>query len=157
MAQEFTSREKGLLKVASTHKHTVAFYEEEVIPHIEKYLFQSFVDARNDATIWEYLYVHPKLFYKALNSKALGIKTVIKDYTNAKGVTKPAHFTQNNRYYGSTHALGKEPVYFDGNFIIDDRRFAVVYPENPKKFSDFFVPKPTVDEDDIPLSQLRRK
>ena len=98
-----------------------------------------------------------------MNSKGLGIKTVIKDYTNAKGVTKPAHFTQNNKYYGSTHALGKEPVFYDGKFLINREQFAVVYPklEEVRTLSDFFVPKPVepgaVDEDDIPLAQLRKK
>ena len=88
----------------------------------------------------------------------MGIKTIIKDYTNAKGVTKPAHYTQNNRYYGSTHALGKEPVYYDGKFLINREQFAVIYPENPKTLSDFFIVKPVEpeDDDDIPLAQLRR-
>jgi hypothetical protein len=155
MAQEFTSREMGLLKVASSHKHTVHFYEKDIIPHIEKYLFQSFLSSRNDETIWEYLEEHPKSFWKNINSKELGIKTIIKDYTNAKGIVKLAHYTYNNQYYGSTHSLGKTPVFYQGNFAICRERFNVIYPQNPKELSDFFVVKP-IDDDDIPLAQLRR-
>ena len=73
--------------------------------------------------IWDY--VKKYTVYIKINSSLVGLKTIIKNYTNAKGITKPAHFTQNYQYYGSTKQHGDEPVFYDGYFEINKNLFNI--------------------------------
>ena len=73
--------------------------------------------------IWNY--VEKYALYIHINSSLVGLKTIIKDYKNAQGETKPAHFTQLYHYYGSTKKLGDEPVFYDGYFEINKNQFDI--------------------------------
>ncbi len=73
--------------------------------------------------IWKY--VEKYSFSIKINSSHFGLKTIIKDYTNAKGETKPAHYTQRGWYYGSIKQLGSEPVFYEGNFEINKTNFKI--------------------------------
>jgi hypothetical protein len=73
--------------------------------------------------IWKY--VQKYSFSIKMNSSHFGLKTIIKDYTNAKGQTKPAHFTQKGCYYGSIKQLGIEPVFYDGYFELNKTNFKI--------------------------------
>ncbi len=73
--------------------------------------------------IWKYVEKY-SLSIK-INSSHFGLKTVIGNYTNAKGESKPAHFTQRGSYYGSTKQYGSEPVFYDGYFEINKDHFNI--------------------------------
>lgn len=77
--------------------------------------------------IWDYLESRPKSskICIELNSSKLGIKTKIGTYKNKKGVESECHYTIHNHYYGSVKKLGKEPVYYDGRFLVDEKYFSI--------------------------------
>lgn len=51
-----------------------------------------------------------------VNSSVLNLKTEIRPYTNKRGQTHLAHFTQNGRYYGPCSKYGNEPIEYEGYF-----------------------------------------
>lgn len=84
------------------------------------------------------------------NSKVVGLKSRIDTYTNTDGVSHEAHYTIYNHYLGSCKKLGKEPIYYDGNFPYVDFKdcFDIVLPPTPSPeafkyitLSHFIVPK----------------
>jgi len=143
--QNFSSRERGLLSVASQHKGSVAFFENTVVPHLEACLVKAWMywDMLSfpEENIWEYIQEAKWNTYVKVDSAKLGIFTTIAPYTNKKNETKPAHFTHNGTYVGSTKQLGDKPVSYVGNFHITKEHFEVYMPENPKRATDFFRPK----------------
>lgn len=54
--------------------------------------------------------------YVKVHSSILNLKTVIRSYTNKRGHSHMAHFTQNGRYYGPCSKYGDTPVDYDGYF-----------------------------------------
>jgi len=78
-----------------------------------------------ETMIWEYVSKHPSSVYWKGSSHLLGQLTVIKNYTDKKGVSKPAHFSVNNCYVGSINELGDEPMSYTGNFKITDINFNI--------------------------------
>lgn len=154
--QNFSSRERGLLSVASHHKGTVAFFENTVVPHLEACLVKAWAKAAPfpseaealayEEDIWEYILNAKWNTFVKVDSAKLGIFTTLEPYTNKKGETKPAHFTHNGSYIGSTKQLGDKPVSYTGNFKITPEHFEVYTPENPKRAADFFRPKELVKE-----------
>lgn len=80
-----------------------------------------------EAKIWDFMLNGPARFSKKVSSSHFGLKTIIKDYTNKKGETKPAHFTHRGWYVGSTRQLGSEPVVYEGNFEINKNNFQICY------------------------------
>ena len=77
--------------------------------------------------IWAFMESGPATWSKKVNSSHFGLKTILKDYTNGKGQTKPAHFTQRGYYCGSTKQLGDQPVFYDGNFEINKKNFKISF------------------------------
>jgi hypothetical protein len=73
--------------------------------------------------IWEFVAKHPAGVYWKGSSHLLGQLTVIKNYTDKKGVSKPAHFSVHNCYVGSVNELGDEPMSYTGNFKILATKF----------------------------------
>lgn len=146
--QNFSSRERGLLSVASQHKGSVAFYENTVVPHLEATLVKSWMKHPHtfvlgeEEDIWEYIQEAKWNTYVKIDSAKIGVLTTIADYTNKKHETKPAHFTHNGSYLGSIKQLGDKPISYVGNFRITKEHFEVYYPANPKRVADFFRPKP---------------
>ncbi len=80
-----------------------------------------------EAKIWDFMLNGPARFSKKVSSSHFGLKTIIKDYTNKKGQSKPAHFTHRGWYFGSTKQLGSEPVVYEGNFEINKNNFQICY------------------------------
>ncbi len=139
--QNFSSRERGLLSVASQHKGTVAFFENTVVPHLEASLVKVYAKHYCEESLWEYIQEAKWNTYVKIDSAKIGVLTTIADYTNKKHETKPAHFTQCGYYIGSIKQLGDKPVSYMGNFRITKEHFEVYQPENPKRMADFFRPK----------------
>lgn len=139
--ENFSSKERGLLSVASRHKGTVAFFETRVVPHLEESLAKMYAKHYCEEDLWNYIRDAEWNTYVEMNSAELGLLTTIKDYTNLKGETKPAHFNHNGTYVGSTKKLGNEPVGYVGHFRITEEYFEAYLPENPKRLTDFFRPK----------------
>lgn len=77
--------------------------------------------------IWDFMLNGPARFSKKVSSSHFGLKTIIQDYKNKKGETKPAHFTHRGWYYGSTRQLGDKPVVYEGNFEINKNNFQICY------------------------------
>jgi len=77
--------------------------------------------------IWAFMESGPATWSKKVNSSHFGLKTILKDYTNGKGQTKPAHFTQRGYYFGSTKQLGDQPVFYEGNFEINKKNFKIIF------------------------------
>jgi hypothetical protein len=61
-----------------------------------------------------------KMVWKKMHSSVLGIKTIIKEYTNKQGRSHLAHFTIHGKYIGSCSKLGSEPVEYEGNFRVPE-------------------------------------
>jgi hypothetical protein len=104
--------------------------------------------------IWRYAEA-TKPFVRIENSSHIGIYTYIGDYTNKKGVTSKAHYTQHDNYIGSVAKLGKKPISYAGFFKVSKTLFKIhddVYLANTK--CPLFVPisnkpidEPTDDEE----------
>ena len=108
--------------------------------------------------IWDFMLNGPARFSKKVSSSHFGLKTIIKDYTNKKGQSKPAHFTQRGCYFGSTKQLGSEPVVYEGNFEINKNNFQICYDrldalerrDGHYNLSLIFFPKETAFTSDTP-------
>lgn len=109
--------------------------------------------------IWDYVESLPasSKLYKKVDSSKLGIKTTIGIYKNKQGVESECHYSFNNHYYGSVKKLGKDPVYYEGNFEITKEMFDIDFKELMElpKFNGvylidrMFVPKtPVIDSDE---------
>ena len=104
--------------------------------------------------IWRYAEA-TKAFVRIENSSHIGIYTYIGDYTNKKGVTSKAHYTQHDNYIGSVAKLGKKPISYAGYFKVNKTYFKI----NPDVYTGhttcaLFVPisdkpidEPTDDEE----------
>ncbi len=93
--QEFTQREKGLLKVASRHRRTVEILEYELQKTFEG--------------IYEYGGLSGVLKYgeKTTQWGKAQIYTVKGTYTNKKGETHDAHFNLKGKYLGKWNGKPK--------------------------------------------------
>lgn len=120
-------------------------FNERVLDHTEGALLQAWLELNRvgvDITplVWAYIEKGNFSLFKNIDSKLVGIKTVVKDYTDKKGITKLAHFTQNDKYYGSIKVYGKEPVYYQGNFKVTRYLFKVQVDAQEKTLEDLFKP-----------------
>jgi hypothetical protein len=157
--QNFSSRERGLLSVASHHKGTVGFYENTVVPHLEATLVKAWKKNADEEDIWEFIQNAKWNTFVKVDSAKLGILTTLEPYTNKKGETKPAHFTHNGNYIGSIKQLGDKPVSYEGHFRITKEHFEVYMPENPKRATDFFRPKEIAvccSEEPLPVPKRKK-
>jgi hypothetical protein len=107
--------------------------------------------------LWDYIQNARWGSYKQIQSSLIGVYTTISDYTNKKGETKPAHFSENGDYVGSIKQLGDKPVCYLGHFRITKARFEAYMPENPKQIADFFRPKGLLEEPlPVPARKIKR-
>ena len=70
--------------------------------------------------IWEYVNIN-KLWWKG-DSERLGVRSTIADYTNKKGRTSKAHYTQNGKYLKPAKE-GDVPISYEGNFRVTREKF----------------------------------
>jgi hypothetical protein len=73
--------------------------------------------------IWSWINENPECVYWKGDSHLVGQLSVIKPYTDKKGVTKPAHFSVNDKYIGSCKCLGNKPVSYTCYYKISQENF----------------------------------
>ncbi len=149
---EFTSREKGLLKVASDKKWENVRLEEKLNEAHEFMMSLILKGKLDEEEVWAW--VSMMKCQVQVQSKVFGEFTTIDDYerkTKDKKVIK-AHFWR-GYYHGSIHCLGNKPVSVLAWYKIKKERFT--YVPGGATLQQLFVPI-EIDEEDMPLSQLRR-
>lgn len=70
--------------------------------------------------IWEYVNIN-KLWWKG-ESERLGVLSTIADYTNKRGHTSKAHYTQNGTYLKPAKE-GDVPISYEGYFRVTKEKF----------------------------------
>jgi hypothetical protein len=147
--ENFSSKERGLLSVASRHKSTVGYFKEKVVPYIEAGLVKAWKKNFCEEDVWDYIENASWGAWVKIHSSSLRIFTTIADYTNKKGETKLAHFTENGTYFGSIKQCGDKPVGYNGHFEIKKEHFEAYLPKDPKCITDFFRPRaPPLEEEE---------
>jgi hypothetical protein len=94
------------------------------------------------------------LWKENVSSGDVGIFSKIDDYTNKKGETFKAHFSENGRFLERCKTECDKPKSYTGNFRITPERFVFKMNADAKKLEDLFVGRyVNVDDDDeLPLS-----
>ena len=99
-----------------------------------------------------------------VRSADVGVWSKIEDYTNKKGETFKAHFTENGRFIERCKTECEKPKSYTGNFKITPERFVFALNLEAKKLEDLFVGRHVVrevrednDDDEMPLSSVAKK
>lgn len=99
-----------------------------------------------------------------VRSADVGVWSKIEDYTNKKGETFKAHFTENGRFIERCKTECDKPKSYTGNFKITPERFVFALNLEAKKLEDLFVGRHVVpevrednDDDEMPLSSVAKK
>lgn len=101
-----------------------------------------------------------------VRSADVGVWSKIEDYTNKKGETFKAHFTENGRFIERCKTECDKPKSYTGNFKITAERFVFALNLDAKKLEDLFVGRHVVrevrevredDDDEMPLSSVAKK
>ena len=152
-----TSKEMGLLKVASYHKIRGNNLAERV-GDAEKCIVGMCVKMREgyDEMVWAYVKEH--WAYWRGNSSLVGTVSVISNYTNKKDETFLAHFTENEGFLHRADAPNDEPITYDGYFRITPERFRIrsLIPRGkpvmcPTTLAQLFEPLPEVKIEEKPF------
>jgi hypothetical protein len=110
-----TSQNHGLLKVASNHKLHALDMTRTV--HTLHNLFVVPAIIRGDMeTVWTYLDAEP--FWVTCSSRCADVKSEITEYTNKKGESFMAHYTQHGNYLRRMKPGEEDGIYYNGNFPI---------------------------------------
>jgi hypothetical protein len=151
-----SSKEMGLLKVASYHKVRGNNLAERVTS-AEKCILKMCIKMRQgyDVMVWEYVKDH--WAYWRGNSSSVGVVSTIGDYTNLKGERFPAHWTDNREYLYRADAPNDTPITYDGYFHITPERFRIrsLVPNGkpiccPTKIGELFEPLPELKIEEKP-------
>jgi hypothetical protein len=149
-AQEFSSREKGLLKVASNKKWENVRLENKLEAD-QQFILSLIAKGRStEDDVWEWVSINK--FCLMVMSDVFGEYTDIQDYTKKDGSIIKAHFW-GNIFRGTLKQLGDKPVGVLAKFRITREKFT--YKAGGSTLEELFIPV-GIDDDDIPLSQLRR-
>ena len=94
-----------------------------------------------------------------VRSADVGVWSKIEDYTNKKGETFKAHFTENGRFIERCNTECDKPKSYTGNFKITPEKFVFALNLEAKKLEDLFVGRHVVreDDDEMPLSSVAKK
>ena len=94
-----------------------------------------------------------------VRSADVGVWSKIEDYTNKKGETFKAHFTENGRFIERCKTECDKPKSYTGNFKITPEKFVFALNLEAKKLEDLFVGRHVVreDDDEMPLSSVAKK
>jgi hypothetical protein len=101
-----------------------------------------------------------------VRSADVGVWSKIEAYTNKKGETFSAHFTENGRFIERCKTECDKPKSYTGNFKITPERFVFALNLEAKKLEDLFVGRHVVDEvrevredddDEMPLSSVAKR
>ena len=102
-------------------------------------------------------------------SADVGVWSKIETYTNQKGDTFNAHFTENGRFIERCKTEHDKPKSYTGNFKITKERFVFAFNADAKKLEDLFIgrhacarleqkPEPErEDDDEMPLSKVAKR
>ena len=159
---------KAVASIAGRHKMMRGIAERERYAMTKMFVLMC---ADHDANrLFDILEVMP--VWKSMDSSVFGITSVIKDYTNKKGITFKAHYTINGKFLKKVNSKfqtsdgqnSSEPMSYIGNFRVCKKLFQIdmdkldeivgmYMDENDDdiNFSDVFVCK---DMDDMPLEYL---
>lgn len=129
-----------ILKGKVSYFSTVAKSKQEDCNAMETYFVKALVSSRNEALLLDYLSSH-RVFVHLDDSTTIGIYTKIAPYTDKKGNTKDAHFTQHGNYCGSIKALGTKPTKYAGWFPVSLDKFKVHWNDEAKTIGQLFTPK----------------
>jgi len=126
--------------------------QEEVACHSYSHLLIAWRSMRTNGVsisdmrkiIWEFIDNQPIKYGKSVDSKIFGIFTIIKDYTNKRGKTHKAHYTEAGKYMGPVSKLGEIPISYKRTFGVTRDYFQIDFsklmsPET-KKLYDIFEP-----------------
>lgn len=148
---DFTSREKGLLKVASNKKWE-NWRLEEKLKEAQSFVMSLISRGKLDEEeVWNWMSIMK--FQIKVESKLFGEFSTISDYEKKGGKIIKAHFFR-DYYHGSIHCLGNKPVSVLAWYKIKKERF--IYVPGGRTLEELFVPI-EIDEEDLPLSQLKKK
>jgi hypothetical protein len=101
-----------------------------------------------------------------VRSADVGVWSKIEDYTNKKGETFKAHFTENGRFIERCKTECDKPKSYTGNFKITPERFVFALNLEAKKLEDLFVGRHRhvvnehereEDDDEMPLSSVAKR
>jgi hypothetical protein len=105
-------------------------WQQDVGDHTQTHLVNAWkkllevgMEKEVEEMIWNYCLTSPKKIWFNVNSAKFGIYTNIGEYENKKGYKSLAHFTENGNYLGSVLKLGREPIGYEGNFLLCKTRF----------------------------------
>jgi hypothetical protein len=99
-------------------------------------------------------------------SADVGVWSKIEEYTNKKGETFKAHFTENGRFIERCKTECDKPKSYTGNFKITPERFVFALNPEAKKLEDLFVGRyrhvvhereENDDDDEMPLSSVAKR
>lgn len=98
-----------------------------------------------------------------VRSADVGVWSKIEAYTNKKGETFSAHFTENGRFIERCKTECDKPKSYTGNFKITKERFVFALNLEAKKLEDLFVGRHIIrevredDDDEMPLSSVAKR
>lgn len=159
MANEQPSgKEMGLIKVASQHKRNAERLSEylRVAEKSIVKLAKALPDEKiAEEAVWDYVGLANCCWWKG-NSALIGVLSTIEDYTDKKGKTFPAHFTEFGHFLCRVSEENPVPFPYDGFFPICEERFRFVMNRGAKELKDFFQPREEL-KIEIPPKEEKKK
>jgi len=140
MAQQLSTKEMGLLKVAASHKRS-AISASEALQRAEKTIIAlAKLSWDPERAMWDY--VESVFHWWNGDSARLGVYTTIGDWTLKNGKVIRAHLTEHGSFIHRATEEGEysKPISYNGNFHIQRARFRFSMNEHGTHIADFFVP-----------------
>jgi len=135
---------ENALKAQISKEHGRYLWEKEYTGYVYKALFKSWAKTNDVDAVWEFLENNERTICVRWNSKELGIKTKIREYTTKTGRKFMAHYTINGKYLKAVKKDDdEEDRYYIGFFPISREYFDIDFKLNSEyiQFSDFLKPK----------------
>lgn len=120
---DLQGRVKGLLKVASDYKYHARDLMKSMSTLHKMFVIPAIL--RGDMeTVWEYL--NTDRIWTNTSSRNFGVKTRVDNYTNKKGETFLAHYTEHKNYLRRCKQGEEDGIYYNGQFPIGRTTHKVV-------------------------------
>ncbi len=135
---------ENALKAQISKEHSRYLWEKEYTGYVYKALFKAWAKTNDVDAVWEFLENNERTLCVRWNSKDLGIKTQIKEYTTKTGRKFMAHYTINGKYLKAVRKDDdEEDRYYIGFFPISREYFEIDFKLKSEynMFSDFLKPK----------------
>lgn len=140
---------ENALKAQISKEHSRYLWEKEYTGYVYKALFKAWAKTNDVDAVWEFLENNERTICVRWNSKELGIKTEIKEYTTKTGRKFMAHYTINGKYLKAVKKdENDEDRYYTGFFPISREYFDIDFKLNSEyiQFSNFLKPKKQNEE-----------